>query len=320
MKKRLTTGLIAAGLIAGSAALADFPTDDNITFIIPYGPGGGFDTIVRQYAPVMEDILGTTVVPENFEGVGAARGGQAIFRSDPDGYTIGIYNVPGLTVNQVTGRDQGYDIDAVTWIANLAVANYALAVPVDSDIMSVEDLCAMENPAKLSDTGATSTASVTTRITFGILGCEIVDVTGYSGSNAAMIAVISGEVDATIKPITSLTKYLEGDGGSGDLRIILTLTEDQVMDGVPSATDIGHPELAKFTLNRIIGGPPNMPADVLATLEDALRQATESDAITSWAEGAGVNLQFMGAAETDALMDDLKTFYENYKDLVAVQE
>jgi len=319
MRKLIATGIAAASLLAGGAAYADFPNDGNITFVIPYSPGGGFDTIVRQFAPALEEALGSTVVPENISGAGGARGGQAVHRADPDGYTIGIYNIPGLTVNEVTGRDQGFALNEVTWIANLAVARYALAVNANSAVNSVEDLCASDVPPKFSDTGATSTASVTTRISMAILGCEIVDVTGYSGSSDAMVAVISGEVDATIKPISSLAKYLT-DGGSGDMKLILTLTEGEAVPGVPSATDIGYPALAKFTLNRVIGGPPGIPADVVAKIEEGLRMAGESEAVTSWADGAGVQLGFMGAAETSAMMDDLATFYQEYKDLVGASE
>ena len=319
MKTLLKTGLTAVALMTGSAALAEYPADDNITFVIPYSPGGGFDTIVRQFAPALEEAMGTTVVPENIKGAGGTRGGQAVHRSDPNGYTIGIYNIPGLTVNEVTGRDQGFKLDEVTWIANLAVARYGLAVAANSDINSVDDLCSMGNPAKMSDTGASSTASVTTRISFGIMGCEIVDVTGYSGSNDAMIAVISGEVDATIKPISSLKKYLAGDG-SGDLKLILTLTEEEAVPGVATVTDIGHPELAKFTLNRVIGGPPGLSDDVVAAIEEGLRKASASGAVTSWADGAGVELSFMGSAETKAMMADLATFYQEYKDLAAAPE
>lgn len=314
MKKLFATGVAAVALSAGGAAFAEYPNDDNITFVIPYSPGGGFDTIVRQFAPAMEEAMGTTVIPENISGAGGSRGGQAVHRSDPDGYTIGVYNIPGLTVNEITGRDQGFKLDEVTWIANIAVATYGVAVPADGPD-SIEELCSGDSPAKFSDTGATSTASVTTRISMAIIGCDIVDVTGYKGSSDAMVAVISGEVDATIKPISSLAKYTAG--GSGDLKLILTLTEEQVVDGVQSAADIGHPELAKFTLNRVIGGPPGIPEDVVAKISDGLRAASESEAVTSWAEGAGVTLDFKDAAATKAMMDDLSSFYQEYKDLAA---
>ncbi|MDU8941798.1 Bug family tripartite tricarboxylate transporter substrate binding protein [Ovoidimarina sediminis] len=318
MKKLFATGLAAAAL-AASPALADFPEDGPISFVIPYSPGGGFDTIVRQFAPALGEAMGATVVPENISGAGGTRGAQSVFRADPDGYTIGIFNIPGFTVNEVLGRDQGFALSEVTWLANLAIARYALAVPASSDINSVEDLCAGDDPVKFSDTGATSTASVTTRIAMSIIGCDIIDVTGYSGSNDAMIAVISGEVDATIKPISSLAKYLEGSG-SGDLKLILTLSAGELVEGVQNATDIGYPQLANFTLARVIGGPPGMPAEVVSALEEGLRAAGESEAVTSWAEGAGVDLEFMGAADTTAMMNELSTFYQQYADIVAVEQ
>ena len=316
MKTYIAAGVAACAIGSAGAALAEFPRDDNITFVIPYSPGGGFDTIVRQFAPALEKAMGTTVVPENISGAGGARGGQSVHRADPDGYTIGIYNIPGLTVNEVTGRDQGFALDEVTWIANLAVARYALAVQADSEVNSVEELCSEGEPVKFSDTGATSTASVTTRIAMSIIGCDIVDVTGYAGSNDAMIAVISGEVDATIKPVSSLARYLEGDDGSGDMKLILTLSKEELVEGVPTASDIGHPELANFTLNRVIGGPPGIPEDVVAQLEEGLRAAGESEEVQTWSKGAGVDLEFMGAAETKAMMDELKTFYADYADMV----
>ncbi|MBT8455278.1 MAG: tripartite tricarboxylate transporter substrate binding protein [Rhodobacteraceae bacterium] len=318
MKKLIATGVAAAAL-AAAPAWADFPADNPITFVIPYSPGGGFDTIVRQFAPAMGEAMGATVVPENISGAGGTRGAQSVFRADPDGYTIGIFNIPGFTVNEVLGRDQGFDLSEVSWIANLAIARYAVAVPADSEINSVEELCAGDDPVKFSDTGATSTASVTTRIAMSIIGCDIIDVTGYSGSNDAMIAVISGEVDATIKPISSLARYLDGSG-SGDLKLILTLSSDELVEGVATAADIGYPELANFTLARVIGGPPGMPAELVTVLEDGLRAAGESEAVTSWAAGAGVDLEFMGAADTTAMMNELSTFYQQYADIVAVEQ
>jgi tripartite-type tricarboxylate transporter receptor subunit TctC len=150
-------------------------------------------------------------------------------------------------------------------------------------------------------------------ISFDILDCPIVNVTGYGGSNDTMIAVMRGEVDATLKPIGSLAKYVE----SGDLRYIFTLTDSTAIEGVESAADIGHPELAKFTINRVVGGPPNMPADVVTALSDALKVATESAPVQEWASGTGTSLSYLPADATTAKMGDLSTFYAQYKGLLA---
>jgi tripartite-type tricarboxylate transporter receptor subunit TctC len=313
MTRYLKLSAVAVAAVVAGPAWAEFPNDDNITFVIPYSPGGGFDTIVRTYAPALEEVLGATVVPENIPGASGTRGGQAVYRADPDGYTIGIFNIPGLTVSEATERDIGFPLGEITWIANLAEEQYAIAVKTDSPIQSVADLCAMGQPIKLSDTGVDSTSSITAVISFDILDCPIVNVTGYGGSNDTMIAVMRGEVDATLKPIGSLAKYVE----SGDLRYIFTLTDSTAIEGVESAADIGHPELAKFTINRVVGGPPNMPADVVTALSDALKVATESAPVQEWASGTGTSLSYLPADATTAKMGDLSTFYAQYKGLLA---
>ncbi|MDP5327413.1 MAG: tripartite tricarboxylate transporter substrate-binding protein, partial [Paracoccaceae bacterium] len=150
-------------------------------------------------------------------------------------------------------------------------------------------------------------------ISFNILNCPIVNVTGYGGSNDTMIAVMRGEVDATLKPIGSLAKYV----ASGDMRMIFTLTKNTVLEGVQNATEIGHPEIAKFTINRVVGAPPGTPADVVAKLSAALEAASKSAPVQEWASGSGTQLTFMPADETGAMMSDLSSFYAQYKDLLS---
>lgn len=304
---------LAAAVITAAPAQAEYPMDGKITFVIPYNPGGGFDAIVRAFAPALETVMGTTVVPENIPGASGTRGGQAVYRAAPDGYTIGIFNIPGLTVSEATDRDIGFPLGEITWIANLATEKYAIAVQKDSPIQSVADLCALDRPIKLSDTGVDSTSSITAVISFDILGCPITNVTGYGGSNDTMIAVMRGEVDATLKPIGSLSKYVD----SGDLRLIFTLTEDTAVEGVQNATEIGHPELAKFTINRVVGAPPGVPADVVAKLSDAFAAALDSASVQEWAGGTGTELAFMPADATSAMMADLASFYQQYKALLS---
>lgn len=309
----MKAGLVALGAFAASPAAAEYPMDDKVTFVIPYKPGGGFDTIVRTFGPALEEVLGTTVVPDNIDGASGTRGGQAVYRAQPDGYTIGIFNIPGLTVSEATDRDIGFPLGDITWIANLAEEQYGIAVKSDSPIKNLKDLCALGRPIKLSDTGLDSTSSITSIIGFNIIGCDISNITGYGGSNDTMIAVMRGEVDATLKPVGSLAKYV----ASGDLRMILTLTNDTVLEGVENTTELGYPELAKFTINRVVGGPPGMPADVVAKLSEAFRTASESASVQEWGSKTSTSLNYMDAAQTTEMMGELSTFYAKYKGLLA---
>jgi len=309
-------GLAAAVLcVAALPAAAEWPNDKPITIVIPYSPGGGFDTIVRAFAPALEKVLGAEVVPENIPGAGGTKGAATVHRSAPDGYTIGIYNIPGFTVSQVMEEDIGFDLGEVTWIANLETSRYGIAVKTDSPIQSMDDLCSLGRPAKMSDTGLDSTSSIAARISFALIDCPILNVTGYEGSNDAMIAVMRGEVDATLKPVSSMKKYTD----SGDLRLIITYTEGAMVEGVASAGGAGHPEFAKFDVRRIIGGPPGVPQDIVDRLSAAFIEAGSSPELQEWAAGAGVELEVVGSEEAAATMGDLSTFYTQYKDILAQQ-
>jgi len=313
MSKWIGYGLAAAMLaLTAAPAAAEWPNDKPIKFVIPYSPGGGFDTIVRNFAPALEKALGAEVVPENIPGAGGTKGAATVARAKPDGYTIGIFNIPGFTVNQVIGKNMGFNLSEISWIATLATSRYAIAVKTDSPIKSFKDLCALGRPTKLSDTGASSTSSLTSKVSFSLIGCPLINVTGYKGSNGAMIAVMRGEVDATLKPISSLKKYVD----SGDLRMIVTYTENDVVDGVESTGSLGHEKLAQFSLRRVIAAPPGLPADIQKRLADAFIEAANSPEVQKWAAGARVDLEPVGAEDTSKLMSELSTFYAEYKDIL----
>ena len=96
------------------AAAAAFPAR-SIQFIIPYGAGGGFDTFVRYVSPVMEQHLPNkvSIVPFNIATGGGMRGITQLYRSRPDGHTIGIFDMPGMFVQQAVHGANGYDMDEV---------------------------------------------------------------------------------------------------------------------------------------------------------------------------------------------------------------
>ena len=60
MKNFIKPAVFALAALAAGAAHAEYPGDGKISFVIPYKPGGGFDTIVRTFAPALEEVLGKT--------------------------------------------------------------------------------------------------------------------------------------------------------------------------------------------------------------------------------------------------------------------
>jgi tripartite-type tricarboxylate transporter receptor subunit TctC len=222
-------------------------------------------------------------------------------------------NIPGLTVPPLLGKKVAYNLDDMTWIGNLAKSTYAIAVKADSPINSLKELCSLGRPAKFSDTGPTSTSSVTSQISMSLINCPITNVTGYKGSSGATVAVMRGEVDATLKPISSLRKYVK----SGDMKFIVTFENKPSLKGVPSSRDLGHNEFEKLTLYRIVGAPPGLPSDIAKKLSDALYQAATSATVQEWSKKSKKPLEPLDSAEATKIMAELSGFYAKYKSILA---
>lgn len=93
----LTTVTLAA-VLPGAALAQSWPTKP-LRLVAPFPPGSSIDIIARLLAQPMGDALGQPVVVENKVGAGGNVGVDAVVKSPPDGYTIGIGARGPLAIN-----------------------------------------------------------------------------------------------------------------------------------------------------------------------------------------------------------------------------
>jgi tripartite-type tricarboxylate transporter receptor subunit TctC len=82
----LAAGAAALAAITPVARAQDYPTRP-IRLIVPFPPGGAFDTVARPWADRIKPLLGAVVV-ENVGGGGGSVGAAQAARARADGYTI----------------------------------------------------------------------------------------------------------------------------------------------------------------------------------------------------------------------------------------
>jgi tripartite-type tricarboxylate transporter receptor subunit TctC len=296
--------------IAGPASAAGFPERD-ITFIIPNQVGGGFDAYVRAIAPALEKYLPNkvNVLPLNIPAGGGAKGVSQLYRARPDGYTIGILNIPGLFILQERGG--GYDLNKFTWLAGLGRDHYGLAVAWNSPVKTVDDLRALSKtrPVKFTATGPDGTAYGVTLIASELLGIKIQLITGYKGSSEYVAAAVRGDGDAVITNLPILARF----EASQSLRIIATFTTDGTRPDIPNATALGEPQLGDLVVERMVGGPPNLPAETKKILVDALDKAINDPAVVSMSEKTGMGLKLQLPDEVAADIRSQANFFTKWR-------
>lgn len=109
----------------GKAEAADYPSRP-ITMIVPWGAGGGTDTLARSFAVHLEKELGQPINVVNRTGGSGVVGHSAIATAKPDGYTIGLGTIEITTFKALGLAD--LTPANVTSIAHLAVAPAGLTV------------------------------------------------------------------------------------------------------------------------------------------------------------------------------------------------
>lgn len=313
MRKALAALAVTTACVFGGtpAQAAGYP-DKDITFIVPYGPGGTFDTYVRAIASALERHLpnGVNVVPTNMPGANGAKAVNAVMRAKPDGYTIAIFDVPGELLPQIANeKNPPYDLRRITWLASAGSDNYGIAVNGASPIRSLDDMKKLGRPVKLTTTGPGTSSYLMAHIAMDVLDIPLSIVSGYRGSSEYMIGAIRGDGDGTVAVVPMLLKYKE----SGDLRMLAVLSEKSPFEGVTDAAALGHPELSHLAIRRLIGGPPGMPTDVAKTLEDALLRAMKDPETVRIMEAAGARMVPEGGDKAAEVLDRSIEFYNRYR-------
>ena len=292
---------------------AEYPAKD-ITIVIPFNPGGGFDSYVRALAPSLEAYFSgeINVLPKNLPGAGGRRGASDIFRARPDGYTIGVFNLPGVLIPTLQGIPTEYDLSRVTWLATLGYDSYVFAVKGDSPLTSIDDLRNLGRAITYGAPGPGSTSYVATNIVNQTLGIPYDIITGYKGSSEYLLGLIRGDFDAAMISRAGARTYLE----SGDIKAIAVFGTDSDDPAVADAADLGAPELGELRLVRMIGAPPDLPADVRDMLERALLAAMDDGKFTAWLDDTGNEVQPANAAETAMAVAEMTRFYDQFKSLL----
>ena len=317
MTRRLLFAIAATIVVSfAGAANAEYPEKD-ITFIIPYSPGGGFDLTARQIASVLPKYLPNkvNVIPKNVPGAGGRQGTGQLYRADPDGYTIGAINMPGAAIPQLTGEEVSYDIKKVTWIARMSTSPYLLGVNPKSGIKTLDDIKKLGRPLKMAHTGFGSTAYTGSSITKYVVGFKAVHITGYKGSKNYILGVVRGDADAAEAPTQTFASFIK----SGDIHPVVTFEEKSSFPGVPTIAEAGYPQLTGLGVERLIAAPPGLPANIQKILSDAIGKAANDPESVAWAKKTKRPFGYLPADKAKAAVDQALKNFSEYPDALKKQ-
>jgi tripartite-type tricarboxylate transporter receptor subunit TctC len=264
---------------------AEFYKGKTIRIIVPFSPGGGFDSYSRAIARhIGKHIPGhPTVMVENTTGAGGLIAYNYVYKvAKTDGLTIA--NFHGYQIlNQLIGLP-GIEFDArkFEWIGVPVGDTGACALTKASGITSLEKWREAKTPVKL---GAIAQPGDTTynsaKILKDVLHLPIQLVAGYKGTSDIRLAAESGEVAGGCWTWESISPTWRTALDAGTVSVVVQLTPrpHPELTNVPLIIELAKTDEARLLLNTAIIDsnamvrnyilPPGTPKDRVQTLRRA---------------------------------------------------
>lgn len=263
MKTHLAVCLLAAGLAVGMAAPAyaqNYPVKS--VRIVTSPAGGGNDFVARLIARALAGPLGQKIVVDNRATILIA---DVVREAPPDGYTLlisGSAHWIGPLVRKVT-YDPVRDFAPITMIDR---APSILVVHPSMPLKSVKQLIALAKarPGEMNFAvgGPGSSGHLGALLFQHMAGVNIVSIP-YKGTSPALVAVMSGEVQAMFGSPGSVAPHV----AAGRLRAlaVASLKPSRLAPGLPTVAQAGLPDFQSEALHALFA-PAGTPAAAIALL------------------------------------------------------
>ncbi len=210
----------------GAKEEVKFP-NKKVTIIMPWGLGGGPDTIARKVASYGEKYLGVPVIVENKIGGAGTIAMDALMQASDDGYTMVVSNGPLFSLTPAFVQ-VNYTIEDITPLIGMRVVEFViLSNPKYSNLKTLDQLIALGKSGKsikYATTGGPGNDSYTMiSVLFKKLGLNAQAVP-YSGGQDAINAQLGGHVDIAIGSPPVYREYVK----SGEFACLGTFIPDGI--------------------------------------------------------------------------------------------
>ena len=258
----------------GSLAAQDekFP-NKTVTWLINALPGGGFDLHSRAVARVMRKKLGVNIIVRNVPGAGGIISWNLLSAAKPDGYTIGIVNLPGAIVSELFKETQ-YKLKEFSWIGRISAGRYVWASGAQYNLRTLKDFQAAKE-VLITESGVGTTGWVTATLTAATMKFKSRFILGYGGAPASNMAIVRGEGHARGLGLDSPGQMAYVNDGKMVPTWVYLKKRDPRYPDVPTVGELGFPQLSVLAASRVVAAPPKMPKDRMAVLVKAFREAIE---------------------------------------------
>jgi tripartite-type tricarboxylate transporter receptor subunit TctC len=325
----VTAALVSwfAGGAVAQSGVEDFYRGKQITLIVGYGPGGGYDITARLVARYLGKFIPghPDVLVQNMPGAGSMRAANFTYVNAPKDGTAFALIARDMPLLGLLGVDRNvhFDVRKFSWLgSSSSYANdaYVLVVGPKSPVTSIAAARQPDSPPLvLGGTGDGATDADVPKILSDTIGIRIKQVLGYTDTPAIVLAVERGEVDGRTFDYSyvkqSRPQWLKADSGFHILVQFARRTRHPDLPDVPTARELALDAKARelivfaetplLTMARPYVAPPDIPPDRLAALRSAFDAAHRDPQFLAEAGKLGIDISPVSAEAIGRALDDM---------------
>jgi tripartite-type tricarboxylate transporter receptor subunit TctC len=302
LKLMQKSALAGAMILSAGTALAEYP-EKPIEVIVGFDAGGGTDVMARTAAPFIEKYLGegASLVVKNVPGASGQIGITETAAADPDGYTLGTFNLPGMMARTID-RESAYDVDSFTYLANVVNDPNVIVTSKRGDLDTLDKLIeeAKANP------GAVTVGMSSLGGDDHFMLIKLQELTGaeftivpFSGSAPARTALMGGHVAMGILNISEVAEFQEELNVLG----VAQAERSRFAPDLPTFQEQGL-DLVNGSLRGFVA-PAGLPDDVEAKLLEAFGQLASDEEFIAAMDATANPVEVVTGDDFKALTEDI---------------
>ena len=305
LSTKIAAGVAATTMLAGTAALADYPTKP-IKIMVGFSAGVGTDTTARGFASYMHEAPSMNGLPAyivNLPGASGQKAASAVLDEERDGHTLYMINIGTFIAGELAkGDERPYHIPDD--FVNLGCASQlvtSLQVHSSNPAQTMQEFIDNAKASGEEITWGTSGAATM----HATIGHVFFDANGikhkkvpFKGGSKARAALVSQSVDAVFGGVNTIP------GFEADIRALASAgaERDPMAPDLPTFSEQGTAGI-EFTGLMCLFGAAGVPDEVKADVGAAIEHIAGTKGYQT----------YMGK-------NDLASFYTNAADATAAQD
>ena len=211
-------GAGAAFIAPAAVQLPQYPTRP-VRVIVPFPAASGLDVVARLLAQPLSEKLGQNSVIDNRAGAGGTLGADLAAKAPADGHTLLMISTShafSVSLYRQLPYDLVRDFAPITLIAqtpNVMVVTAGVPATTVKELIALAQ--AKPRTLNFASSGAGTSSHVAAELFRSMAHVDLVHVP-YKGAGAALVAILSGEVQVGFFSIPSTQPHLK----SGKLRLL----------------------------------------------------------------------------------------------------